>query len=248
MKKIVRLILLFVFCNTLLLAQSKEKQETTFGIGLRPIFSSSYFRTGPKNFSDAAINYTIAQSTGFSLGAYIKHSFNKRIAVETGINYTKRQYKLSIVDTTFTGGGYFKIIGYEIPINVIATIPLGKQTSMSASLGMTIDIFPSDVVTFRDYFVQYSYRLHRANEGVIAGVGYSWITEKSGTLYFGISYHRSFSPIFNEQVEYYPQRDFNKQPTSTGRTSLQGDYLSVDLRYYFPDNKSKVQTKDQYFY
>jgi hypothetical protein len=229
-------------------AQSKKKSETTFGLGVRPIFSSSYFRTGPKDFSDAGINYTISQGTGFSAGAYVKHSFNKKIAFESGLNYTKRKYKLTLTDTSFTGGGDFKIIGYEIPLNFITSIQLSKQSFMSATLGMTLYIFPSNVSTFQDYFVQFSYRVHRASEGITAGLGYSWVTKESGTIYAGLNFHRSLTPIFKEQVEYYPQRDFNKQPTSTGRTTLQGDYLSIDVRFYLPDNKKKSDNKEQFYY
>jgi hypothetical protein len=44
-------------------------------------------------------------------------------------------------------------------------------------------------------------------------------------------------------VEYYPQRDFTKLPTSTGKTSLQGDYLTLDIRFYFHENPDKKPKK-----
>jgi hypothetical protein len=47
----------------------------------------------------------------------------------------------------------------------------------------------------------------------------------------------------NNIIEYYPSQDFSRTPTSTGRSDIQGDYLTIDLRYYFHQDPEKKKAK-----
>jgi hypothetical protein len=89
----------------------------------------------------------------------------------------------------------------------------------------------------------YSARRNKINAGVLANIGWEYRNGKKGTYYFGASYHRSLSSIYTTLVEYYPQRDFSILPTSTGRTTLQGDYLTIDFRFYFHESPDKKPRK-----
>ncbi|MFM2157334.1 MAG: hypothetical protein RL516_2083 [Bacteroidota bacterium] len=234
---------LFVFCCIISMRLSAQINTTQFGFCYRPIFSSSYFRTGPKDFDDNKISYTLSQSSGYSTGALIRRGITKKLTLESGILYVKRNYDLTLRDTTFISQSDFSIIGYEIPLSALIYIQLDQKIWMSASMGGSIDIFPSDVFTYLPSFMlQYSARKSKINSGVLANIGWEYRNGKKGTYYIGASYHRSLSTIFNTLVEYYPKRDFTLLPTSTGRTTLQGDYLTIDLRFYFhesPDKKSR---------
>ncbi len=225
-----------------------QVSKSNFGFCIRPIFPSDFFRTGPINFTDSAIQYTIKQQSGFSGGALVRRAINKRLTLETGILFVKRNYKLNIQDTTFNGESNFKIIGYEIPLSALIFIQLGKQFYMSSALGASLDIFPSDISTYgiKDkYYLTYSARTQKANTGVIANLGAEYRTKKSGILYFGFNYHRSISSIYTTAIEYYPTRNFQVLPTSKAKAKLQGDYFAIDIRYYFnDDNKKKTKVQE----
>lgn len=220
-----------------------QERVTTFGFSYKPIFPSSYFRTGPKEFQNKGARFTITQNSGFNAGALVRRGFTKRLTGETGILYTKRNYDLSIQsDSGLTGDSDFKIIGYEIPLNVLVFIQLGQQLWMNAGLGASIDLFPSDIFTRDNYFRHYAARNHTANAGLNAMTGVEYRTKKSGYFYFGLAYHRSFSSIYNSLVEYYPTGSQLLPPSAIANTKLQGDYFTFDIRYYFheaPEKKGK---------
>ena len=220
---------------------------TQVGFCYRPIFSSSYFRTGPKNFNNNNISYTLSQHSGYTTGMLLRRGVTKKLTIESGILYVNRNYDLQFEDDTINKGfiskSDFTIIGYEIPLSALIYIQLDQKIWMSSSMGGSIDIFPSDVFTYEPtYMRHYSARKSKINAGVLANIGFEYRNGKHGTYYLGASYHRSLSSIYNTLVEYNTQNDFSKPAFSTGRTTLQGDYLTFDIRFYFhesPDRKPK---------
>ena len=107
---------LLIFCCIISFQLMGQINTTQFGFCYRPIFSSNYFRTGPKDFDDNKISYTLSQSSGYSTGALIRRGVTKKLTIESGILYVKRNYDLTLRDTTFNSQSDFSIIGYEIPI------------------------------------------------------------------------------------------------------------------------------------
>ncbi|MFM7015049.1 MAG: hypothetical protein ACKOX3_01865 [Bacteroidota bacterium] len=237
-------VVLFVFFSLIKLSLLGQINTTQFGFCYRPIFSSSYFRTGPKDFENNNIYYTLAQHSGYSTGVLVRRGITKKLTFESGILYVKRNYDLTIKDTNDIYKSDFSIIGYEIPLSALIYIQLDPKIWMSASMGGSIDIFPSDIFTYEPtYMLQFSARKSKINAGVLANLGWEYRNGKKGTYYFGASYHRSISTIYDTMVEYYEQRDFGKLPDSKGKTTLQGDYLTFDLRFYFHENPDKKTKK-----
>ncbi len=235
---------LLLSLSLLICSLAKAQQGvTTFGICLRPSFPNQLLRTGPINFSDSTIAYSIVQQSGISFGGLVRHGFTKRLSMETGIIYTKRNYDLSLTDTTFTGRGGFSIIGYEVPVMALVYIQLDEQLWMDAGLGGCINIFPSDVATFGDFYSHYSARRQKVSPGVIASIGVEYRTKKSGYFYLGFTYHRAMQTLYDSLIEYYPDRDFTKPFSSIGKAQLEGDYFGVDLKYFFHEDPAKKKKK-----
>lgn len=222
---------------------SAQKNVTTFGLTARPGFPNQFLGGGPLEFSDSSTFYKINQNSGISFGALVRHGISDRLSLETGILYTKRNYQMNITDTTFTGKSNFSIIGYEIPISALVFIQLDEKLWMDAGLGANLNIFPSDVTTYQDYFIQYSARKQKVNGGVMGHLGVEYRTAKSGYFYVGFVYLRSLSNIYSTLVEYYPERDFDKLPTTTGRTNLGGDYFGIDFKYFFHEDPEKREKR-----
>ncbi|MFM9055219.1 MAG: hypothetical protein ACKOQY_00805 [Bacteroidota bacterium] len=220
-----------------------QKAVTTFGILLRPGFPSSYFRTGPISFSDSTTSHSLVQESGLSYGGVVRHEFDKRFSVESGIVYTRRNYRFDLSDGAYSEKGEYRIVAYEIPMTGLVTIQLGEALHMSAGLGASIDIYPSDVATSGDYYLHYSARKRTSNLALNAQLGAEWRSRKSGWIYLGFLYHRSASPTYTTLIEYYPNADFAGAYATQGRTELQGDYFGAELRYYFHQSPEKREER-----
>ncbi len=226
-----------------------QAKTTSFGFVVKPIFPSSFFRTGPQTqtVDSANVTFRLAQISGFSAGAVVRKGITNNLSLETGIQYVKRVYSLKITDTTFTESSYHKIIGYEVPLQVLVFVQLSRQIWMNASLGTSVDIFPSDINTRSAYFKHLALRksnLSVFNAGLIANIGWEFRTEKDGIIYLGSSYHRSFKDIYISKVEYYRNGKSGNQPiTAKTDFNLKGDYLTLDLRYYFAGDMNKKKKK-----
>ena len=237
---------ILLFLPSLLFSQEKT---TSFGFVIKPIFPSTYFRTGPQTNNEIDTNsnhytFKLAQTSGFSAGGILRKGLTKNLSIETGIQYVKRHYNLDVTDSSIgrTESSDFKIIGYEVPLQVLVFVQLSQQIWMNASLGASIDMFPSNIYTQGNYFKHFAYRTSRVtvfNGGVLANIGWEYRTEKSGTVYIGSSYHRSFNNTFRSVVEYYRYNTHDVFPQSNSSFSLKGDYLTLDLRYYFHGDVNK---------
>ena len=159
------------------------------------------------------------------------HGFTDLLAIESGINYVKRKYQLTITDSSFSGSSSFRIIGYEIPVSFLVFIQLGEKLFMNVSLGQSIDMYASSVRTYAGYFQQVSFRNHIFGAAVLANLGWEWRTEKSGSIYLGASYHRPYEFTHLTKVQY----KFQGKDETIANT-LSGNYLTIDLRYFFHED------------
>jgi hypothetical protein len=73
----IKISLAFLFSLLLFFEATAQQGVTTFGVCLRPSFPNSFLRTGPKNFSDSAITYSIVQQSGISFGGLVRHGFHE---------------------------------------------------------------------------------------------------------------------------------------------------------------------------
>jgi hypothetical protein len=216
----------------------------TAGFQIKPLFSSKFFNTGPQSLlGDSGVSFTLKPSSGYCFGMIIRYGISNSVSIESGINYVKRTYSLTIDDslTSFSGNSEFRIIGYEIPISGLVFIPLSEKIFMDASLGTSLDFFPSDVQSSDDYFKHLGTRRNWIFLSVLANLGWEYRTEKSGYFYLGASYHRPFSDIYRSTVGYY--RNMNNTYTTGQQFLLSGNYLTFDIRYFFHEDPLKKQAK-----
>lgn len=231
---------LVFFFFFLLNVLSAQKGVTTVGLQIKPIFESGLLKTGKEKISQNNVDFDITLKSGFAAGMIIRRGFSDLLSLEGGINYVKRKYELVITDNdaAFKGISEFRIIGYEIPLSLLVYAQLGENLFMNASMGYCLDIFVSDIYTFdTSYFDNYALFNSRFRSAVIANLGLELRTEKSGYFYIGASYHRPFGDIYVEKVLY--EANGKKEEITTG---LSGNYLTLDLRYFFheePDKKRR---------
>src|SRR4051812_22303723 len=72
------------------LYMNAQERVTAFGLVVKPIFPSNYFRTGTVEITDNNVDFKLTQKSGFSAGGVIRFGLSKTLSLETGINYVKR--------------------------------------------------------------------------------------------------------------------------------------------------------------
>jgi hypothetical protein len=213
----------------------------TAGFQIKPIFSTEILGTGEQKLTgDSNVIFGTKPGSGICFGMVVRYGLTDRVSLETGINYVKRSYSLNITDSLFSGNSEYRIIGYEIPLSCLVFIQLSEKIFMDVSLGLSLDFFPSDVQSSDDYFKHYGTRNSWLGESVLANLGYEYRTEKSGYIYLGASYHRPFKDIYYSTVAYYRNHD---DYTSGQQFLLSGNYLTLDIRYFFHEDPLKKQKK-----
>jgi hypothetical protein len=225
------LVFVFVFSKSF-----SQENIFTAGFQYRPIFPSEFFKTGANTISQNKIDFSISQKIGYNTGMIIRRGFTKQLSFETGINYTKRNFSLSITDTTFTDKSGFTIIGYEIPVQGMIFLRMADKIYMSTSLGLSLDMYATPITTHDTYFRHYS-RYHSIFQfAALASLGFEYRSVKSGYFYLGSSYHQPFSYFYLSSILYEPKQEI-------ARIKLAGNFIAIDFRYYFHEDPMKPKKK-----
>ncbi|MCX6351969.1 MAG: hypothetical protein NTX03_08910 [Bacteroidetes bacterium] len=230
-------------CVLFLILTSYQKmwgqQHPIFGFQLKPIFPSELFNTTNEVYKNGKNQYTTTPTTGLNFGMVMRQSLYKRISLETGISYSKRNYTMGLLDSN--GRKYstsFRYLSYEIPISAMIYIPLDKQNFINNSFGLSADFFPSNIFSQSDSFKQYTVRKFWVLPALVATTGYEFRSEKYGYFSAGISYHRMLSIMaFTKFIFTQPTGD------ETLIRPLSGHYFAFDFKYYIPYRQRQAPTE-----
>ncbi len=231
-----------------------QKDVTTFGIQIKPILPIQVFVDGPyefdSTFTDTSfmsgsvpINYsgTMVSTTGYSFGMVIRHGFTKTLSLETGINYVRRNYKLTMsrTDTTATTDATeFGFVSYSIPVQGLVYVRLSEMLYMNASTGVSLDGYASGTTTLgqEGKMQQLSWPHTRIGASYIANLGFELRTSKDGYFYIGASYQQPFGLMAVTRTTWRANDDY---PRFDRHYFLNGQYLTLDLRYFFHEDPNK---------
>jgi len=211
------------------------------GFQFKPIFTSDFFDTGPIEDQINGVNFNLNQKSGLCFGMVVRKGISKKISFETGINIIKRNFDIGVVvpDSAVNSSESFSITGYELPLKGLVFIQLSDNIFMDVAMGISLDFFPSDIRIENDYFTSYSAKNSWISPALLANVGWEYRTEKRGFFYLGASFHKPFNNIYYSFI-LYPDDDL---PESEFSSEIQGTYLTLDLRYFFPTNPENSKKK-----
>ena len=217
-----------------------QQEITTFGLQFKPIISSEIINTGPQESQEGAIGFKIEPDGGYSFGMVVRRGFTKQLSIETGINFTRRNYNLQITNDTlnFVENSDFGYVIYEIPIVGLVYVQLGENAYLNGAFGTSLNFLPSDWDSFDTYFLHFSQRRSWIAPSLLANLSFEYRTYDKGYFYLGFSYHRPFNNITTAGVLY---REDNLELEKTF-FDISGNYLTLDFRYFFhepPDYKRK---------
>jgi hypothetical protein len=233
---------LYISILCLLIVEQGAAQErvTTFGLQLKPIVPIQMFDAGKQEITQNNIQFINDPKLGMSFGMVIRMGFTKSLSLETGINYLRRNYDLTIndMDSSYSSNSSFRLVNYEIPVLGLVYVQLNRNMFMNVAGGVSFDLYPTPLFTYGDNFTNAVNRSYWVQPSLLANVGWEYRTESSGYWYVGASLHRPFKKIMTEFVNY---NGFGRNEEVS--FDLTGNYLTIDLRYFFHEEKQKKRKK-----
>ena len=150
--KTILLILLAVISFGVSTQLKKERVPSYFGIQVRPLFPTRFIGNSTLSMEqeDPELIYittTLRQKVGYSFGGTVRVGLSKLIALETGLNFTQRNFDLnmSVPDSSIEITRDLSFISYDLPINALFYIPLAEKWYMNASLGIDVNFSPTEI-------------------------------------------------------------------------------------------------------
>jgi len=221
-----------------------QKGENIFGLQFKPIVPNKFIGEYERNFDSLPVFHSQSrQKLGYSFGMVLRHYFIDNVALETGINFTKRRYNLHFEANQ--GGVNAKdditvgYINYQIPVSALVFIKLSDELFMNASAGVNFDFYPSAISTFSTIDITNSFqfrgfRTEWIQFGANANFGFEYRTKDKGSFYLGATYNQPFSNTMQFTMAW--QRE---GANTVVRDFINGSYLTIDIRYFFKVKKDK---------
>lgn len=243
MRIIFTAIFLFLF-SAVFSQMPKEKIPSYFGFQVKPIFPGVFIGTTSFESNVEGFNTTFSQSMGYSFGGIVRVGITKLIAIETGINLTQRIYKFdsSIPDSGIYVNSRIRYLTYDIPLSALFYIRLADKIYMNVSVGAALSYNPTVAgvkIMPEGYHDIRQIALGKKVVGeAIGNIGFEYRTPKSGIFYLGAAARVPFAPLFYLKSEYRYQ-GFYLETDAQNQGRVDGSYIALEIKYFFPIIKSK---------
>lgn len=220
-----------------------QKKGTTFGFQVKPIIPVNYFNAGPQVLSDSLVEINLNPKLGFSFGAIIRQRLSKSISIESGISSVRRNYDVYAKGLTTQTSDVtdFGFVGYQIPLQALIYIQLSDKIFMNTTAGLGLDMYPSSIETIGDNarLINLTLRQFWINYSLLANIGFEYRTEDKGTFYIGGSFNSPFKEIAASNFSY----NYEGTKKTNLSTFLNGNYITLDIRFFFPEKLEEVKKK-----
>jgi hypothetical protein len=238
--------LFFLFCTGSIYTQNKAKADNYFGFQYRPLIPVGIVGDRPFSMQEESFRTTVTPVFGYNYGGLVRVGITEQMSIETGLSYTKRNFRLDyeIIDSNVVAENRIGFVNYDIPVNWLVYIRLGRDLYANASLGLSLNFYPSNVRTTKSPFGQHLFIFEGRRGGffsldINSNVGFEYRTKEKGIFYAGFSGKLPIQPILIIASEYrydtFSQVTFEK---------IEGATVSLDFKYFFhrPSNRG-VQFK-----
>ena len=236
MKGKIIFILFFYFAFS---AKSQDS-KTTFGLQYKPIIPTAYFNAADLSKSSASYIFNLEPKYSNSFGMVIRHQINKTFSVESGLNYTQRNFKLSITNSDIKLADFtnFGMRSYEFPIQLLTYVRASENWYLNIAFGISHNVLASDIFSYgedeNNVFFQNTYRKSGGYSALLANVGMEYRTESKGYYYFGTSLHRPWKAIGGIYPE-YDDKTGNTLEDKEFYIEMLGNFITIDFRYFFAE-------------
>jgi len=225
-----------------------QERKAAFGFQVEPVMPSALFRITTDEVRVGDILFTTEPKPGFAFGAYLSFNISPRFLIESGINHMSRAYRISVRDNDFRESLDFRVVNFEIPLNLTYYIRLGSQLYMGHSAGFSFQFLPSDLRSSIDEkdssgnrifsMEQFSRRKYWMMPAFKGGIGLEYRTQDNGFFYIGPSYR-----LFTEL--YWSQLFYNRGAVDIQNLEIKpiGDYFGITIRYVFEPTELLTREK-----
>lgn len=242
------LFIIIVFIGTVEFSYAQRKQSVTnyFGFQYRPLIPVKVVGDRPFSMQEESFLTTVTPVFGYNYGGLVRVGLTEQMAIETGMSYTKRNFRLdyTVSDSNVVAENRVGFVNYDIPVNWLVYIRLGQDFYANASMGMSLNFYPSNVRTTTSPFGKHLFIFEGRRGGffsldVNSNVGFEYRTKEKGVFYVGFSGKLPLQPILLIASEY--RHDTFSQVTFE---KIEGATVSLDFKYFFhrPTNRG-VQFK-----
>ncbi len=248
--------IIFFLSLTSCWGQIKPKQQVPlhFVVRVMPLFPGKFIgeKTTILKSDTIAFISTLTQKAGYSIGGVVRIGITKLISIETGINYTQRQFDLSISmpDSSIQDENDLTFIQYDIPLHGMIYIQLDQQLFMNSTLGANFTISPTSIGVVNQPVKKHEFRhfgiapKNKLGFDLSASLGFEYRSKKDGYIYLGGTARVPVSDIFRLYGVYeYATSSFVR----VMEAPVNGSFFGIELKYFFPNIKkkeSKVQFKN----
>jgi hypothetical protein len=212
---------------------------------VKPLLPTKFIGEASASFSNQGYEVTINQKVGYSFGAVVRIALTDLIGIETGLNFLQRYYaiKMNLPDSNITANNDFGFIQYDLPINALFYVKLGKKWFMNAAIGPSICYKPSSVGVINQPTGKHEFFNiglvdinDKVNLDLNGNLGFELRTKKYGFFYLGCFARIQTAPLFNLLSRY---RNGTYEVDNFGPVS--GSFLAIELKYFIPNTGGNGQ-------
>ena len=219
---------------------NSQNSKTTFGIQYKPIIPAEYFNAADLSKSSASYNFNLKPKYSNSFGMVIRHQINKTFSVESGLNYTQRNFKLSITNSAINLSDFttFGMRSYELPLQFLTYVRASENWHLNIAFGISHNVLASDIFSYGEeknyFYFQNTYRKNGGYSALLANLGMEYRTESKGHYYFGASLHKAWKAIGRIYPEYDDKTNIFNEDKEFFFDML-GNFVTIDFRYFFTE-------------
>jgi hypothetical protein len=217
-----------------------QNSKTTFGIQYKPIIPAEYFNAADLSKSSASYNFSLNPKYSNSFGMVIRRQINKTFSIESGLNYTQRNFKLSITNSAINLSDFttFGMRSYELPLQFLTYVRASENWHLNIAFGISHNVLASDIFSYGEeknyFYFQNTYRKNGGYSALLANLGMEYRTESKGHYYFGASLHKAWKAIGRIYPEYDDKTDIFNEDKEFFFDML-GNFVTIDFRYFFTE-------------
>jgi len=232
--------IIFIFFFYFTFNSKAQNSKTTFGLQYKPIIPAAYFNAADLSKSSASYNFNLNLKYSNSFGMVIRHQINKTFSIESGLNYTQRNFKLSITNSTINLADFtaFGMRSYEFPIQLLTYVRASENWYLNIAFGISHNVLASDIFSYgeekNNFFFQNTYRRSGGYRALLANLGMEYRTESKGYYYVGASLHKPWEKIGRIYPEYDDKTNIFNEDKEFYLDML-SNFITIDFRYFFAE-------------
>ena len=227
------------------ISQNKEEKNRQVGFLVGSLVPINYFGVGQLEVSGNNSSISINNKLGYCFGMLLKTDYTKKISLETGIVFCRRNFKLtgssSNQSSSLRDTSSFGYINYSSPIKGIIYVQLNKYLFMRSSIGFNIDYYASAVASKGVNIDHYSERARWINGSISGELGIEKRISKIGVFYIGAEVNIPISSIAVTKMKfYYDGQNYDRYEP----IFLRGNFFGIKLKYYLPVEMESEKKED----